>query len=340
MINRALRVGVCALVLGAIAIAPAQTKLAGLRSKPKQQPQNRQRLLRDGNGVVLLAIKAAEKLRYGGTRVVEYMRGAKKMSHTEYVLKAGPITRVWFPDDSPFAGQIIVENKRERRQFFPAQNAIHVTPARKEELLSRLRALLKNQSFHIFTGPGDVIAGRQTSLVTVSDGKGNVLQRIYIDPRTGMLLKRVLYDPVGAQIGYFEFTQIDYSPSYPASWDTLERKGAKIITPEDIGKDLAKKNDLQWVMIPASENMPLENVQMRKINNLQVLHQAYQTGHGQLSLFEVKGSVDLSEMSRRRNREVQFYGWQQGGHTFALVGNMSQLELKRIAHLLGDRGNV
>ena len=113
-------------------------------------------------------------------------------------------------------GLIIVEDKAERRHYFPDKNEIRISGARREDSLDRLMGLFKKRGGQpkFVESPGEAIAGNRTTLVSVSDARGNVIQKLFIEPKSGVVLKRELFDPTGTPMGSFTFTKVDLNPKF------------------------------------------------------------------------------------------------------------------------------
>lgn len=281
-----------------------------------------------------LAIRSLPNLKFSGTRNVEVLDGAERVRYQEYVLRDGPRTRIWFPNASPFAGQIIVENARARKHFFPGRNEIEVGPPKREEAFGRLINLLKQGTISCSAEPGGTIAGNPTSLISIRE-RGNVLQKLWIDAQ-GMVLRRDLFDMVGARVGHYEFTEIDYSPRLEATDFDLARRGAKLVTQADLARKLASDAGLSVVLLPESEEYQLESSRVLKGARIPVLHLVYIRPGASVSLFQARGIVDLPVM-RRAARGMAAVSWNAGGNTFALIGNVSDDEVHRLARLIGLR---
>src|SRR5688572_30101052 len=103
----------------------------------------RQEIPADWPPILQRAFKSAFQLKYSGTRVVMFRRGPERRKTTEYVLKDGPRLRIEYPEDSLNAGQVIVENGRERQHFFPESNEIHVGPAMHDDAFEKLKMILR-----------------------------------------------------------------------------------------------------------------------------------------------------------------------------------------------------
>lgn len=280
-----------------------------------------------------LAVRKQPNLRFSGTRMVEQFIGAERQRHTEYVLRDGSRTRTWFPNGSPYAGQVIVENLRQRQHYFPGRNEIRVGPAKREEAFGRLLKMVASGEIKFGTESGGNIAGRSSTLVSIKE-RSNVVQKLWIDVETGLILRRDLFDLVGARVGSYEFTEVDFKPSLQASDFELERKGARIVTPRDEAKALAKRIGITAYTLPETEEFGLDSARVLRGAQLPVLHQAFSRNLSYVSLFQAKGRVELPMTKRVAKEGVEVHTWVAGGNTFALVGNLTSTELKRLARLL------
>jgi len=287
------------------------------------------------------AISAGDHLRYAGERLVQIREGADLKAHNELVIQDGCNTRVWFTPDSPFYGQVVVETAKERRHFYPKRNVIEVLPPKREDAYTRLRQWVQHPgpNIRLTSSRGETVAGRQTNLGVVSDARGNVRQRLWIDAQTGMVLKRELLDDVGDRRDYFEFTKINYSPTILADDFRINVKGAQIVTLSDKVRIMAGQRHMLDLVLPVSTGFTLNGVNMIHPQGLDVLHESYTGPLGKLSLFQVQGAVDQQSFGPTNTRGVQLYGWQMSGKSFALVGAYPAAELRELAQLLSGPRN-
>ncbi|MGV3616992.1 MAG: sigma-E factor regulatory protein RseB domain-containing protein [Fimbriimonas sp.] len=283
--------------------------------------------------VLRKAFLSGKRTRYTGTRVVIFRKGAETSQHTEYVTRDGPRLRIEFPRESAFGGQIIVESKSERRHYFPDKNEIHVLPPRREEAFERIARLVRSprDRFRFTNGPDEVVAGKSTEQVVVSDPAGNVVQRLYIEPNTGLVLKRQLFDQVGTRVGGFEFTEVDFRPRIRDDVFRLTRRGARIVTPAQLLEELARREGFRPVVLPATDSVKLEWSGVWPIDGEDVLTQSYAAKDGRLTLFQLKRIVSPDRLSKLARGRVKFVYWRRDGRTFVLVGNRSVEELRRLA---------
>lgn len=277
------------------------------------------------------ALRAVGKTKYSGARIVV---GAKGQRHVERVLVDGYRTRIEFPEASPLHGEIIIETAKERRQFLPSRNEIRVMPPRREEALARIAQLAKRRLSFKETQGGKV-AGLDTQRVDVSDPSGQVLQRLWIEPRSGIILKREINDRTGKRTASFEFTQIDLTPQIKASDFALNIKGARLVTPEANLKRIAKRGGFLGPHLPDSSDYQLEVARIQKIAGMDVLVQQYVGKGRRITLYELRADIDPNRLGRLAPANIHTKAWRQGGSSFALVGDVDQAELEALAARLG-----
>jgi negative regulator of sigma E activity len=277
------------------------------------------------------ALEAGPKLRYVGTRVIEFRRQGQTERYTEIVTRDGGFTRIEFPEDSKYHGQIIVETPKERRHFFPDKNEIRILPPRREEALHRLARMTRSDQFSFTGGDQSTVAGVKTSEIIVTDKAGNVMQRIFVEPRTGLLVKRQMFDMGGAPVGLYQFTQLTINPKINPLIFRLERKGARVIRPIDTLRDLARKQGFPTAYLPASTGYMLHFASVRPIDGQNVLMSFYGAEKGRLSLFMTKEPLDAQKLSSFGRGKVNVYTWREAGVSLALVGSQDQEILHRLA---------
>ena len=299
----------------------------------QQQPKRDFGLMPDLPPILKKAVESAPKIRYSGLRTVEFREGPDREKYSETVIKDGSRSRSEIGTGSKNAGQIIVEDGEQRLHFFPDLNEIHVLPLQREEALSRLMRFLRPgpRKLELSVEDGVKVAGIETKSVSVKDKDGNVITRLWIDPESGMILKRELYDPVGAVVGGFEFTRINFRPNIREDDFKIDRRGAKRLTLSDILQKLCEQNDYLVVKIPTGEPYVLENVRMLTHGPQPVLAQFYRSKIGPISLFQVKCTVDEKIMQRMARPNTSTATWSIKGRSFALVGEVGKAELDRLA---------
>lgn len=280
------------------------------------------------------ALANGPRLRYSGTRIVEFKVGSEVTRHIEFVRRDGERTRIEFPPDSEFAGQVIVEDGDRRRHFMPDTNEILMLPARREEAFERLRGMLqlvRQGQLKVEAAPGGTVAGFNTESVALMDASGNVVQRLWINPRSGMILKREMFDRVGTRVGYFEFTKAELAPIFRPNEFDLARRGAREVTPEMQMRRLAQQAGLPAATIPADSGYRLESARLLRLGGEPVLAQTYLGRAARLSLFVVKNRVDERRIRTLAGQDFNVQIWTAGNVTYALVGSVPRPQLAAIA---------
>ncbi len=282
-------------------------------------------------------MKASMSLRYRGERRIQLRFGPDLVQHTEYILKDGPRTRLWFPDEGSFRGQIIIENEGERRHYFPDRNVIEVLPPRREEHAGRFSKFGKGRGTPTFKiDDGGVIAGFTTKQVEISGPTGTVFLRMWVDPRSGLVLKRVMYNKKGEQQAIAEFVRVDLNPTIKRSDFELDIRNAKIISPREKLSELITRGGFANVAIPPKGPFQLESSRIQRIENVPALVQVYVSKNGRLTFFQIKTAVNPEELKRfGRGEKVNSYSWQKAGASFVLLGDLSEADLRKIAANLG-----
>ena len=275
------------------------------------------------------AIQAADSLRFTGRRTVTVLKDGQPDSHEEIVVREGPQVRISFPNDSTYAGQVIVEDGANRRHFNPATNEVRVVPARKEDGLQRLRALAR--SGRVAALPGDRIAGYPTTELFVRDAVGNPLQRLSIEPESGMILRRIVYDATGVQAGGFTYSRVDLDPApFDPALFRIERRGVQTTTPWDDLRRASRKGDYAAVGLPEATGFRLDAAHLARVAGTPVLLQKYSgPGGGVLTFYQLRGAVDPIDL-RRNAKRLHVLSWTEDGLTYVLIGPQGDAALARL----------
>ena len=307
-----------------------------------QRPARPFRALRGGQArranavppILLHAIQASDTIRFTGRRTVTVLKDGQPDRHEEIVMRDGPQLRIEFPREGSYAGQVIVEDGNERRHYIPRTNEVRVLPTRREEGLQRLRALARAGG--VTTEGGDRIAGYATTVLVVRDAMGNPLQRLAIEPESGMVLSRQVYDATGVQIGGFTFTRVDLSPGpFDPSLFRIERKGVRTSTPRDELQRKARQGGYPAVGLAESTGFRLEGVGLRRLPVGTLLAQNYSGPGGRLSLYALRAAVDPATLRKQGGKRLRSVSWVDGGVTYVLLGPQDDSTLARLKAAVG-----
>ncbi len=277
------------------------------------------------------AIRAQPTLKYTGTYIVEFRQSSPPVRHQELITRDGSQYRIDFPTDSQFAGQVIVEDSHVRLHYHPIANEIIQQPPRHGESWEKVANLATDPKFHLSTAEGQVVAGLKTEQLVVSDKFGNIIQRLFIEPNSGVILKRQIFDLVGTQAGFFEFTQIDLAPKIDPTAFVIKRKNAAVITPETQLQRVCKRQGFVYRVINPSSGFLLESAIGRKFAGIQGIVETYVNGRIRLWVYILKSPVDPMRLRQQARKSEHFYSWHSGEETIVLIGNLPEKSLENLA---------
>lgn len=282
------------------------------------------------------AIRAQNRLRYSGERVVELVVNGDRKVLTEYILRNGAQSRTTYPDDSPRKGFVIVENGGERWEFDPNRNEIRRQKARREETLLLMGGMMKAAQegrLRIASFEGGTIAGAKAFGITVSDAQGNVARRLWIDPAMGMILKAEQYGRVGQLLAAFEFRRVNYNPVIrDGDFGPIKRGGAKVVNE-------AQDFNVPWnVMTPTWLPQGFSEVSrgLRRFRGRPVVLILFTDGRRQFSVFQSQGSAPQIP-PRQANRAINMRMSRSGDVWSVAVGGMDGETLDRVVQSIGRR---
>jgi len=288
--------------------------------------------------IVRLAVRQSRDLKFVGRRSVELRRDGKMLRFTEIVTRLGQRTRTEFSEDSPFSGQIIVEDAQNRRHFLPDSNEVRVLPARAEDgVPGIIKAYKSGTKMSFRMGRPELIAGRRAPRLDVRDPDGNVLQQFWIDPQSGAVLQRKVYDSVGTYVGGFRFESVDFKAAIDPGIFVLMRKGAKLTTPEMTLDEMIQQGGFAAVTLKGAPGFRLDNVRVISPVGAPVLLQAYVGSGRRVILFQTKADLDPERMKRFARAGTRTVVWTAQGRNFALVGPSKGTDLESLAEYAKKR---
>ena len=286
-------------------------------------------------------MEKSRDLRFSGTRMVTVVRAGKVESHQEFVTKDGPNMRVEFAKDSKYAGQIIIETASFRRHYFPDRNEIKESPSNTRRQFELMRGMRGQRASNLKSAVGDggSIAGIKALKMTMSDGDGNRVLELFGDARSGLILKRVVYDPTGSVAGSFEFKQVKFNPAIQASTFVLNRKGATYIRPIDELKRYATELGVKPYSFAEKGGMVLEGVNVRTMQDAKSIVQWFSMNDTRYTLFLTKADVSAEQLQRFGRGELKSVVWKLNGMTLVLMGMDSEESLRQLSKKVVDRSN-
>ncbi|MBL8060536.1 MAG: hypothetical protein JNK63_07470 [Chthonomonas sp.] len=286
------------------------------------------------NPLLERAVRAQAKLRFTGVRRMVMRLGPQARTNVERVWQDGSRYRVEFEPGSVDAGQVIVIANGVRSHFFPSSNEIQVRPAMMDEPLMRLGEMLRGgRGTQIKESSGGAVAGQQTNLLTFSDSNGNAIGKLWVDPDTAMVLKRELFDASGRLVGSMEFIRVDLNPKFDESDFKITRKGARVVTIDEMLRRLAGSVGVRPLRLQESSGFILEAVNVVPLGEgKRALSQSYFSRQGKrVSVFITRSSVDARRISGRQGPALASIARTIGDLTVVLIGNVPQADLQKLA---------
>lgn len=336
-LSRCIAVGcaVSVMLFGAHGSASAQRSGPSRPMSPVVSPEERDRILNALPPLVRRMMTEGSQTRMAGERIVEFRARGERRRYREFIWKDGVRQRIEFSDDSPFAGQVIVETATERQQFFPDRNTIVVSVPRRDEILGRMMGIFRRVGaggFRVEKEDDGMVAGIRCEQFSIRDQDGNVLQRLWIEPRSAALLKRELFDATGSRVGLTEWVRVDFSPRLRDDDFVIRRAGARVETPQSRAREEMRRRGFQEVFLPDDLGLRFLGGRVLSGRNMPDIYmQVYLSDSGQLSFFQVRGDLDLRRMREQAGRNIRVHSWTRGDRTWALMGTMSQAEMERIS---------
>lgn len=284
--------------------------------------------------IVKKALKAQRYLRFQGRRVVTIRREGVNSSFEDLVWQDGKSTRVEYPPGSTRAGQIIVDANGERRHYFPSEGEIEIARSKGSGLPSgNVGALSRRAGARFVIGGTEMIAGVGCQVVEAEGPNGAGL-RLWIDPVSGMVLRRETYDLSGNLVAGFEFTQIEIGASMSPATFTLDVPNARIVTSNERIERIGRKHGFEPLRLPESSPFNLDGGRVMKTAGREAFVQMYSGPGGRFSLFRVRGEVDPQELQRKA-KGFRSLTWTRNGETLALVGDVDESTLRTVAEEFG-----
>jgi hypothetical protein len=285
------------------------------------------------------ALERSKSLRFSGTRTVMVIRAGQVQSHNEYVTKDGENLRIEFAKGSPYAGQIIVETSEERKHYFPDRNEIREYPSFGKRQFEGVRAVFRSPrggASHIESSNGGVIAGLHCTKYQVSDSFNNPIVQVFIEPNSGMLAKRVLFDPTGNIAGSYEFVSVNLNPNIQKSAFKIFRKGAKIIRPIDELKKQGAILGMPALSLGRSSGYRLESVYVREVKGSKVIVQNYGKDDSRITVFMTKSELNPADLKKYNRGELASDVRTLNGLTIVVMGDQPEERLRALSNLLSE----
>ncbi|MCH8274446.1 MAG: hypothetical protein IH851_06635 [Armatimonadetes bacterium] len=276
-------------------------------------------------------IDAQAHLHFAGTRTVEIIVNGERVRITEFVKRDGLRSRTDYPKDSFRRGFIVVERAGERLEYVPGLNEIRKGRGGRERTtvnLGRLREAIVQGRARLVSFDGGVVAGRHAVGVAVSDARGNVAQRLWIDSEKGLVLKAVQYGRGGSVLGGFEFTRVDYKPRpFPKGTFEIRRIGARVVN--------VQPPRVNWrVLRPAwmPNGLRQAGEYLRRLDRREVFLTHFTDGHRHLTIFQSPGPP--IRIPHPADPDIKVQTLRRRNMWLVAIGNLEPATLRRVLESL------
>lgn len=302
------------------------------------------------------SIEADDAVSYSGTLTSVIYGGADAQATVARVdHKAPHAWRIWYIAPADAYGRLIVSNESLTYQYEPENNRVYrndwsaSAPGVAEPV--DLDQVVKNYDMQL--GPATPVAGRDTKLVSlVSKHTGSLVERVWIDDKTRLILRREIYHPDGSIESKTSFDSIKIGTTFPGNlFDLSVPKGMTLVPGADYGRPTSDVSSLQGLSkfrFADPGTLPygfrLKNGSMSSHDGVDAVQLVYSDGLRTFSLFEYTnaslprfahvtpkpiriGSVD-GEYADVAGETIA--SWTSNGVIYTMVGDLAVKEITRI----------
>jgi len=219
---------------------------------------------------------------------------------------------------------------------------------------------LLTRYYSLRMGTADRVAGRETDVVeAVRPGAdGRVVARFWLDRESGVVLRREVYDAAGRAVRVSAFTDVRLTKAPSDTATTGSADGRAWRSTLD-ATALARMKRHGWWDCPDALPGPLPLVDARRGGKGgSVVHLSYADGISSISVFQMRGSLDESDV--RDYRRIEVAGdpvwvrdavprkavWASGETVYVVLGDAPRRTVDRAVVLLhagaskGEKGTV
>jgi len=293
---------------------------------------------RPGPQLLRKVFEMRKSVRLTAIRTVQFLDQGERRLVTEKIVRDGVKMRTEILDGRQ-KGQISVEDEQERRVWSPNENVIRFSQAREAEFFSRFKGMGGRPDHappQVKETDGGNVAGVPTRQLEFSSQEGRVFSRSWIDPVHGVVLKNQSFDRDGKLNGSFEYTSIKFNPQIPQGTFQISKPGAKLITPDDDLRRLAREMGVKAYRIRLASGWRLVAVRKMSPKGTTILMQFYKNDHSRVSLFVIQGPVDAERLRKMQGAKINTHVWDVGSIHLALVGDLPVQDLRRLADQVSD----
>ncbi|HEV2879226.1 MAG TPA: sigma-E factor regulatory protein RseB domain-containing protein [Candidatus Eremiobacteraceae bacterium] len=310
----------------------------------------------DGSALYAHAVEADDSVSYSGTLtsvVYETDHASSTVARIEH--KAPNDWRIWYVAPEDAYGRMIVSNESLTYQYEPSRGRVysHDFNQTAPGILAPVDLARVEANYSVEMGPPSSVAGRKvTSLSLVSKNTGSVVQRLWVDDQTKLILRRENYAADGNVGSRSSFDSIRIGVKLPqALFDLTVPAGMTLKSGTSYGKSTTNTTqlikDLDFKFAPPKylpNGFTLERGSLASHDGVNTVEFVYGDGIRTFSLFENatgrlprfdRGEPTPIHIGEATGEFAEVEGqslasWNAAGLNFTIVGDLSTKEIAKI----------
>ena len=310
----------------------------------------------DARSLYAQAVHADDRVSYSGTltSVVYAEDDSATSTVTRIEHKAPSSWRIWYLAPSDAYGRMVVSNESLAYQYEPSRNRVISHDWSQTGLIvsQPVNVARVESNYSIEAGTAGSVAGRATTTLSlVSKYTGSLVQRIWVDNQTKLILRQENYSADGSVGSKSSFDNIRLDTDLPSAlFELAVPRGMTLVQGPSYGKATTDTADLvrslSFTFAPPKflpNGFSLERGSIASNAGVKTVEFVYGDGLRTFSLFEnatgrlprfdqpVK-SIGVGDQSGKYADIAgqRLVSWNAGGLNFTIVGDLSTKEIARI----------
>lgn len=309
-----------------------------------------------GDDLYSKSVAADDRVSYSGTLTSVIYEGDRAASTVTRIEHKAPFSwRIWYLAPSDAYGRMIVSNESLAYQYEPALNRVisHDWSTSAPGVATPVNVSQVESNYSVEVGPAASVAGRKAlSLSLVSKHTGALVQRMWVDAQTNLILRRESYTAEGSVGAKSSFDTIRIGADLPqALFELTVPNGMTLVSSPGFGKSttdtasLVRGLDFKFA---APKYLPdgfsLERGSVETHQGVNTVEFVYGDGLRTFSLFEnASGRLPRFDTASPKPIAVgdqngvyadvagqTLVSWNAGGLNLTIVGDLSSKEIARI----------
>ncbi len=310
----------------------------------------------EGNALLQRAVVADDATSYTGTLTSVVYTSDRAESTVVNVDHLAPSQwRIWYVAPADAYGRLIISNETVTYQYEPSANKVYANnwSTSSLELGDALDTARVEKNYAVQIGAGTSVAGHAAHILTMSSKHaGTLVERLWIDDQTDLILRRETYHADGTIASKASFDNVRAVKTLPKELFDLSIPAGMTLVPgatyaTKAASDVAATSSLTFTVVRPKylpEGFSLAHESVGVHDDVQTLQLVYDDGLRDFSLFEnATGRMPKFENGLPHPISVGdddgFYAaiggetivtWDSGGLNLTLVGDLPAKELGEI----------